>query len=41
MFGLISNSLILTGVDPFWRDVVLGFIILLAVAVSGIVSQRK
>lgn len=40
MFGLINNSLIITGVNPFWRDVVLGLIILLAVMVSGIMSKE-
>ncbi|MGM0366492.1 MAG: ABC transporter permease [Actinomycetota bacterium] len=40
MFGLISNALVLTGVDPFWRDVAAGFLILLAVGVSGMVEDR-
>ncbi len=40
MFGLISNSLVLTGVDPFWRDVAAGFLILMAVGISGIVEQK-
>lgn len=39
MFGLISNALVLTGVDPFWRDVAAGFLILLAVGISGVVEQ--
>ncbi len=39
MFGLINNSLIVTGVNPFWRDVALGLIILLAVMFSGIISE--
>lgn len=40
LFGLISNGLVLTGVDPFWRDVAAGFLILMAVGISGIVSER-
>jgi len=39
LFGLISNALVLTGVDPFWRNVAAGLLILLAVGVSGIVEQ--
>ncbi len=39
LFGLISNALVLTGVDPFWRNVAAGFLILFAVGVSGIVEQ--
>ncbi len=39
LFGLISNALVLTGVDPFWRDVAAGLLILLAVGISGIVQD--
>jgi len=39
MFGLINNSLIVTGVNPFWRDVALGIIILIAVMFSGMISK--
>lgn len=41
MFGLISNALVLTGVDPFWRDVAAGFLILIAVGISGAVTERS
>jgi ribose transport system permease protein len=40
MFGLINNSLIVTGVNPFWRDVTLGFIILFAVMFSGMITKN-
>lgn len=41
VFGLINNSLIIMNVDPFWRDVVIGSIILIAVAISGFWASRK
>ncbi|MBN1298686.1 MAG: ABC transporter permease [Actinobacteria bacterium] len=41
VFGLINNALIIMNVDPFWRDVVVGAIILAAVGVSGFGASRK
>lgn len=41
VFGLINNALVIMNVDPFWRDVVVGSIILAAVGISGYASSRK
>ncbi len=41
VFGLINNALVIMNVDPFWRDVVVGSIILAAVAISGYGASRK
>ncbi|MDD3777534.1 MAG: ABC transporter permease [Actinomycetota bacterium] len=40
VFGLINNSMVIMNLDPFWREVVLGLIILLAVTISGISSKE-
>lgn len=40
VFGLINNSMVMMNINPYWREVVLGLIILLAVAVSGFVSKE-
>lgn len=39
VFGLISNSMVIMNINPFWREVVLGFIILLSVTISGLASK--
>lgn len=39
VFGLINNSMILMNINPYWREVVLGIVILLAVAISGLTSK--
>ena len=39
VFGLINNSMIVMNINPFWREVVLGAIILLAVFTSGLASK--
>jgi ribose transport system permease protein len=39
VFGLITNSMIIMNINPFWREVVLGVIILLAVTISGLASK--
>jgi ribose transport system permease protein len=41
VFGLINNALVIMNVDPFWRDVVVGGIILAAVAITGYGASRK
>ena len=41
VFGLINNALVIMNVDPFWRDVVVGGIILAAVALTGYGESRK
>lgn len=41
VFGLINNALVIMNVDPFWRDVVVGSIILAAVGITGYVSSRR
>lgn len=40
VFGLINNSMVIMNLDPFWREVVLGLIILLAVTISGISTKE-
>ena len=39
VFGLITNSMILMNINPYWREVVLGIVILLAVTISGLTSK--
>ena len=34
IIGILSNGLNLVGVDPFWQQVVKGFVVILAVAMS-------
>lgn len=41
VFGLIGNALVIMNVNPFWRDVVTGGIILIAITVSGFVEYRE
>ena len=41
VFGLINNALVIMNVDPFWRDVVVGGIILAAVAISGYGESKE
>lgn len=41
VFGLISNALAIMNVNLFWRDIVVGSIILAAVAISGFGASRK
>lgn len=41
VFGLINNAQVIMNVDPFWRDVVDGGIILVAIAVGGYAASRK
>jgi ribose transport system permease protein len=41
LIGLISNSLIIMNVNPYVRDVVIGFIIISAVTVSQMTGERE
>ena len=40
LIGLISNSLIIMNVNPYVRDVVIGFIIISAVTISQLTGER-
>ncbi len=41
VFGLINNAQVIMNVDPFWRGVVTGGIIIVAISVSGYASSRE
>ena len=41
VFGLITNSLNLVNINPYWRDVVVGIVIILAVVVGQIGSRKQ
>jgi len=41
VLGLIGNAQVIMNVDPFWRDVVTGGVIVTAIAVSGFVASRE
>ncbi len=41
LIGLISNSLIIMNVNPYVRDVVIGFIIIAAVTISQMTGERE
>jgi ribose transport system permease protein len=41
VFGLINNAQVIMNVDPFWRGVVNGGIILIAIAVGGYAASRE
>ncbi len=41
VFGLINNAQVIMNVDPFWRGVVTGGIIIVAISVSGYAASRE
>ncbi len=41
LIGLLDNSLIIMNVNPYMRDVVIGFIIIIAVTVSNYTGERS
>jgi ribose/xylose/arabinose/galactoside ABC-type transport system permease subunit len=41
VFGLIKNSMVIMSVNPYWREIVIGCIILVAVTFSGFASRGE
>jgi ribose transport system permease protein len=41
LFGLVSNAMILMNIKPYWRGIVIGAIILIALAVSGYLESKE
>jgi ribose/xylose/arabinose/galactoside ABC-type transport system permease subunit len=41
VFGLITNSLNLVNINPYWRDTVVGIVIIVAVIVGQLGSRRQ
>jgi len=41
LFGLVTNAMILMKIDPYWRGIVIGVIILIALYVSGYLESKE
>ncbi len=41
LFGLVSNAMVLMNIRPYWRGIVIGAIILIALAVSGYAESKE
>jgi len=41
VFGLIKNSMVIMSVNPYWREIVIGCIILVAVTFSGFATRGE
>ena len=41
LFGLVSNAMILMNIKPYWRGIVIGVIILIALSVSGYLESKE
>lgn len=41
LFGLVANVMILMNITPYWRGIVIGVIILVALAVSGYLESKE
>jgi len=41
LFGLVTNAMVLMQVDPFWREIVNGAIILVALSITGYLGSKE
>ncbi|MBN1298687.1 MAG: ABC transporter permease [Actinobacteria bacterium] len=41
LFGLVTNAMILMQIDPYWREIVNGAIILIALSVTGYLESKE
>ena len=41
LFGLVANAMILMNIKPYWRGIVIGVIILVALTVSGYLESKE